>query len=180
MATNTNQKITAHNGYDLVSKKILIGRISISMLETQIEYTNNSIKIQHISNDIAEKKLKLTTALNSIFEKQLNDFTEARQNQCMELYKEINLLDEPVEEHKELIKKIRKLENHLTELQKQINFLEATIPKERVIVQYTANQTNPANQTTQANQANHTNPATSTTQANQANQANYTNPNKSD
>ena len=130
------QKITAHNGYDLISKKILIGRLSISSLETQITYTTKSISLQNTMNETAAKKLKLVSDLNSIFEKQVTDFSEERQRQCMELYKEINQLDLPRPEQKVLTDELNTLENNMMELQKQINYLEASIPNEKLLTQY--------------------------------------------
>ena len=82
------------DAYDLMSKKIIINKMSIENLNNQISFSESSIQLQTMAISIAKKKVELIERLNEIFEQQLKEFCPVRQQDCQNLYDEINELDE--------------------------------------------------------------------------------------
>lgn len=125
-----------HNGYDIIQRKILIGKLSIECLKLQEEYSRNIIKIQKQAIETAKKKYLLIEKQNEIFEKQLSEFTESRQQECLDINIEINLLDIHPSEYRELVSRTDDLTAKLAHLTNQIQGLEAQMPEEFMITQY--------------------------------------------
>jgi len=134
--------ITINDGYDLLSKKILINNISIENLNKQIEFSKNSIKLQQMTIKDAEKKRDLIKELNKVLEQQLSEFTSERQDLCLQYYAEINEIDTPSQQFKQLCQKLDNLENMMISLSQKIQYLERTIPAEQLITNYTIKQKN--------------------------------------
>lgn len=124
------------DAYELISKKILINKLSVENLNTQIKFSHTSAKLQLATVEMARKKLKLVKKLTPILEKQLSEFTEERQIKCVKIYNKINELDTPTDEFKELCNQLRSLEHEMMGLIKKLQYLEAQIPAEKVITNY--------------------------------------------
>ncbi len=131
-----SNKIAITDAYDVMSKKILINRMSMECLQHQIAFSENSIKFQKLTKQVAEKKLKLINELNTLFEKQLSTFDELRHKECMLIYDEINELDTPTAEHNKLINELKKHEEAMFSLMPKIQHIESTIPNEQSITNY--------------------------------------------
>jgi hypothetical protein len=128
--------LTFSDAYDLVSKKILINKIAIDNINTQIQYCIADQKRHDIIIDVCKQKNTLLVELNTILELQLKSFDEFRQNQCLEIYKEMNALDEPVNEYIEYSKECRNAEHKLNDGVLRINAIEATIPDTMCVTNY--------------------------------------------
>lgn len=133
MSHNT---ITLTDAKDLVSKKILINKMSIDNLKTQIEFAKAAIKLQYLTSEAARKKIPLVEQLNEIFEKQLIEFTEERQLQCNELYEQINAIDQPTEEYLVVLNTLEKKEEEMLNLMPKIQYLESQLPSQQEIDVY--------------------------------------------
>jgi hypothetical protein len=129
-------KFSITDAHDIISKKILINRMSITNLETQFKFSQESAKLQVLTMKITEKKLKIIKELNIILENQLNEFDEKRQEDCLQLYKKINTLDTPTPIHINLCKKLNQYEQEMLTLMPKIQYLEQTIPDEKLITNY--------------------------------------------
>lgn len=129
--------ITFSDGYELVSKKILINRLSIENLKYQKTYCDLFKKIQHMTWIIADKKILLIEQLSKIFEEQLREFTQERQNECLAVYEQINELDTPSAEFTSTCSQLENLRSKMEDLIAKISYLERTIPNEQIITNST-------------------------------------------
>lgn len=136
LADHKNSKITYTDSYDLITKKILINKLSTENLNHQIECSNNVKKIQDLIINIANEKKELINKLNNLLEMQLKEFTDIVQLECNDIYGYINELDEPSAEYIRYIKQIEILENKMKELNYKIQAIENTIPQTQLITNY--------------------------------------------
>jgi hypothetical protein len=134
------------DAYDLISKKILINRISIESLEMQLKFSIASMKYQKLIASNAHAKIKLVKKLNEVLESQLKEFTAERQEQCMHLYKEINDLDKPTPEYISNYNECKDLEDKIIELIRKVEYLESTIPDSQDVNNYFVKLSNQVNQ----------------------------------
>lgn len=132
-----NIKQSISDAYDIMSKKILINKMSLECLKHQVDFSENSIKLQTLSKETALKKIKLIEELTTLFEKQLSNFDELRHKECMLIYDEINDLDSQTDEQKRLVSKLQTHENAIFTLMPKIQHIENTIPNERMLTNYT-------------------------------------------
>jgi len=130
--------IKTHNAYDLVSKKIIICKMSSENLSLQMEYADASIKIQQLAVDIAKRKRELIADLEALLYKQLTDFDKSRNEECAYLYNLLNELDIPSAEFKALEQTLDKKRDEVIDLSQRILYMESTIPNEVLITNYTA------------------------------------------
>lgn len=124
------------DAYEIISKKMLINRMTIELLKHQMEFSKTSMEYNRISTQVAEKKIELIKKLDAIYEKQLKEFDEFRQKDCLDLHEEINELDIPSQELKIIIAKLNKLENEINNLIPKIQHIESTIPAEQMMTNY--------------------------------------------
>ena len=75
-------------------------------------------------------------SLNEIYEKQLNEFTDERQQECIRLHKKINDIDEITKEDQQLIEKAGSLEYIINGNIKKIEQLNSMIPKQKLVTNY--------------------------------------------
>jgi hypothetical protein len=129
-------KLTVNDGYEIVSKKILVGKISKLALEKQIQYSTTAIKLQNYITNIAKQKIELVSKLENVFEKQLSEFVISRQQECMDIYVQINHLDQPTLEQNNLILQLDELDNEMKKLYEQIEAIERTIPIDKIVTQF--------------------------------------------
>ncbi len=149
-----NNTFTVNDAHDIITKKILIGKLSKSALEKQIQYSNAVIKLQTITSNIATQKKERINILENLFEQQLTNFTAERQQECMDIYISINKLDMTTIEQRNIIILLESLDCEMKKLYEQIETLEKTIPIDKLITQYnisTLSQTNQSNQSSQTN-----------------------------
>lgn len=135
--TPQSKPITFSDGYELVSKKILINRLSIENLKYQKAYCELFKKIQNMTWIIADKKILLIEQLSKIFEGQLREFTQERQNECLAVYEQINELDTPSAEFTSTCSQLENLRSKMEDLIAKISYLERTIPNEQIVTNST-------------------------------------------
>lgn len=128
--------LSLSDAHDLVSKKILISNMAIENLNYQIKFSTAMRKFQLLSAVIAQKKIVLITRLNDILNKQLNEFCEIRQEECKNIYDEINQLDTPTSEMLSAINDCRKYEEDMLTLMPKIQYIESTIPPQLNVTNY--------------------------------------------
>jgi hypothetical protein len=124
------------DAYELVSKKILINKMSIENLNNQIEFSTATMKMQAFIIRAARRKITLINSLNDILEKQLNEFDEFRQSQCIDIYKELNELDSPTDEYIEQRAICKKCDEAMLTLTPKIEYIERTIPNTLDVTNY--------------------------------------------
>jgi recombinational DNA repair ATPase RecF len=132
--------MTYNDAYELITRKILINKMSIENLKMQIEFSQCDRKLQELSIDVANKKIELANRLTELFEQQLTEFTADRQDQCIYIYQELNQLDKPSVEYVSLCKKLDSLNEKMKDLCVRIDGLERTIPKEKLLTQFLVKQ----------------------------------------
>lgn len=125
------------DAYEIMHRKIIIGRMSIEALKLQVEYSNNSKKLQDITSDIANQKIKLIEQQNALFEQQLKGFDDIRQDECMNLYDDINALDIMPEEARVVCKKLEETEQKMQDLYVRIDALAKMIPERFEVTKFT-------------------------------------------
>ena len=135
--TPQSKPMTFSDGYELISKKILINRLSIENLKYQKTYCELFKKIQHMSWLIADKKILLIEQLSSVFEQQLREFTQERQNECLLICTQINELDTPSAEFTSTCNQLENMRSKMEDLIAKISYLERTIPNEQTITNST-------------------------------------------
>jgi hypothetical protein len=129
--------LTFTDAYELVSKKILINRMSLENLDIQIKYANDVMKLQAYTIRSAKAKKKLIEELNPILEKQLKEFCEIRQQECKNIIDNINDIDEcPDVDYFPTLKSCEKNKNQLIDLSNKIQHLYKTIPNELDVTNY--------------------------------------------
>lgn len=131
-----SRNITIHDAKELISRKILINRITSEYLKKQNARAEISIKLQNLDITNNEEKLQLVDELEKLFEQQLREFDAERQMSCMEIYATLNSLQRPSDEYFKLFKKMQKLDSEIGSLAEKIEYLESTIPKEQLVTQY--------------------------------------------
>lgn len=122
---------------EIMNRKIIIGRMSIEALKLQVDFSNNSKKLQDITTDIANKKIKLIEQQNALFEQQLKGFDDLRQDECMNLYDDINTLDNMPEEAKVVCKTLEETERKMQDLYIRIDALAKIIPERFEVTKFT-------------------------------------------
>ena len=124
------------DAHDLVSKKMLINKIAIENIAAQVAYCKADQQRHNIIIDVCRQKALLLNELNNILEQQLKSFDEFRQNQCLEIYKEINALDEPTGDYIEYSKACEEADNKLSTGMMQAASIESTIPDTLCVTNY--------------------------------------------
>jgi len=123
------------DGYEIIKNKILLNNISIEILNTQKEIYTLNFKIIEINKFTATKKQEHIIQLNKIYENQLNEFCEFRDNECKFIIEDINKLDENLEATN-ILKNINKLEDKLKDLLSKYYQIFNLIPDEKLITNY--------------------------------------------
>ncbi len=119
----------------LVSKIITMNRIALESMRTELNFNKKIAEFRLHENRVVRAKMALIEQLNNVFELQLHEFTDERQRQTADLYRQINEHDEN-KKSKELVDEIRRLEDIKSALQNQFMQLDAQIPDRRLIVNY--------------------------------------------
>jgi hypothetical protein len=127
---------TVTDAYELMSKKILINKISIASLQEQIAMADLSIKLQALHKDLAQRKIEIAQYLNGVLEQQLTEFTAERQEECLHLYRELNELDDHTLEYKRLVRELDERQQKILNYVRDIDGLERTIPNERLVTNF--------------------------------------------
>lgn len=132
-----SHQLTFTDAYELVSKKILINRMSLENLDIQIKYSTDVMKLQAFTIRSAKAKKKLIEELNPILEKQLKEFCEIRQQECKNIIDNINNIDDcPDVDYYPTLQSCEKHKNQLIELSNKIQHLYKTIPNELDVTNY--------------------------------------------
>ena len=140
MIHNTEEnQLSFHDAYELISKKILINKITQEVLKKQIRFSSLSVKLQKYAIDIAKSKQKCISTLDELLEKQLSNPTSELQNECLKIYDELYKLDILTPEYMDLMKSMDTLRNEMINLTNQADAIEKTIPVEQLITKYKVN-----------------------------------------
>lgn len=134
--SNQTTVVSYSDAYELITKKIIINKMSSELLKTQIEFSNASKILQDAAILVATEKIRLVSDLNDIFEKQLGDFDADRQDQCISIYYSLSLLDSPTEDRSKLLNKLATLDNKMRELSSRIDQFESTMPVEQLVTNF--------------------------------------------
>jgi hypothetical protein len=137
LAAPRSSKFTITDCHDIVNKKIIVNRMSIESLKLQMELSDDSIKLQNMTRDLAMKKLKLVEQLNDVWEKQLGLFDEGRKLECMNITEDINKLDVLPTSITDVINRLENTRDKLTALIMRIMELESMIPEAKNMDQFT-------------------------------------------
>lgn len=128
--------IKLHDGYELITKKIIIHRASQECLKKQIAFSQAIIALHENSVRTATEKLKLVDQTVPILEAQLTEFDELRQADYTDLISYINEIDnDPA--FPQLAENCSRTEDEFLNLANKINEMEKTIPAQQVITNYT-------------------------------------------
>ena len=133
---NSNRSITISDAYDLIAKKILIGKMSAQLSKYQMLYSESSMKVQQHAIDISKERIKLLNQLNDILEQQLNEFDDIRHQECVDIYGYIDELDKPNDAYNAAIDSCLKYEELMKNLIPKIDAIESTIPATQLITNY--------------------------------------------
>jgi hypothetical protein len=133
-----SNKLTITDAHAIVSRKILINKMSIGNLEHQVKFSQNSAILQVMTMEDASKKIKLIKQLNDIFEQQLSNFDGSRQNECDEIYSQINCIDTPTDKFKKIVHNLENYEQKMLSMIPKIEYLENTLPVEKMMTNYVA------------------------------------------
>ena len=129
-------QITFTDAYDIINKKILVNKISLTNMEIQIKHSHESAQLHLLIVKNLRDKIVLVNQLNDILEKQLSLFDEDRQNDCFDIHQKINKLDEITGELKERLDKVKKYEEDMINNIYRIKCIEQTIPQTQEINNY--------------------------------------------
>lgn len=132
----SNIKVNFSDAYEIISKKIVINRMYINMTKNQMDLSENIKQLQDNIINVSSKRLILLNNMNNIFEKQLSEFTEERQIECMNIYQDVTNLDKYDEKTEKCINKCKFLEDEINGLIIRIKALEDTLPKTKLITNY--------------------------------------------
>ena len=116
--------------YELVSKKILINKISMETLQHQILYCSLNRKLQNVIEEVATKKLHLVNELTDLYNQQLTNFTAERDRKSIEVCAKINELDTPSQEYINVMNNMDSCRRKMEDLILKIQNLQRTIPNE--------------------------------------------------
>lgn len=141
---SSNKKLNYSEVYELISRKILINKMTSEQLRKQIEFSAESKKLQDFAIDDNKYKLQLVDDLTKLFEQQLSNFDENRQEECLEIYKQLNENNKPSYEYVEQYKKLMRLERDIKSLAERVDALEKTIPSNVEFEHYAVSAKNPA------------------------------------
>jgi len=128
--------ITLNDAQELLKRKLLINKMSAECIKYQLEYSKNSAMLQVLTMKTAEDKLKLIEELNIITEKQLGEFTQERQDECKEIYIQINVLDTQTPRFRELVARLDTAQEKMCALMPKIAHLEAQMPPSQLVTNF--------------------------------------------
>ena len=120
---------------DIIKNKILLNNLSTEMLNLQKNIYENNIKLFQINIETANKKQEHIKNLNTLYEKQLNEFSEYIDNECKFIIEDINKLDENIDANN-INKNIKTLEEKLKNLTSKYYYVYSLIPNEKLITNY--------------------------------------------
>jgi uncharacterized pyridoxal phosphate-containing UPF0001 family protein len=135
MSTSVKE-ITATDAYHIISSKMLINKMSIENLQLHKEYSDIMADIYKYNSSIAQKKLELVPKLNALFELQLTEFCEVRQQETNDIYEEINALDELPYHMIKKINRSKELERKMASMIEQINYVCSKVPDTAQVTNY--------------------------------------------
>ena len=123
--------IKACNGYDIISRKILLNKISLDELKMLKEYSTLNIKAHQLSIKLYDKKEELVKKLNEVYEMQLNEYTKERNDICMDYCELIDELDNDPDRDN-LLKKINEIHEKICDLMNKSSAISKTIPENAI------------------------------------------------
>lgn len=133
---SSDRTIKISDAYELMSKKILIARMSIELAKNQILLSEASIKIQQHAINVSKERIKLLEKVCPILEKQLSEFDEIRHQECVDIYGYIDELDEYSPEITKAFKDCDKYNEEMRNLYPKIQHIESTIPTTKEVTNY--------------------------------------------
>jgi hypothetical protein len=123
-----------HDSYDLISKKILIAKMTHELLDNHVKYHTIAARLQTECGELMKKRLEIVKEMEAVLHPQLINFTAERQAHYNSLNDKYNALNEnhliPV------TKQLDELKEIIEKSMKQVAYLQSTIVQEKMIEQY--------------------------------------------
>ena len=138
-------KVNAHDLSDIIQRKIISNKVSLEFLKTQREFSLASKKMQDYSISNTNEKIPLVEKLINLYEQQLNVFDPFKQEECLELYQQLNDLNVMPPDIIDIAKSLEALDDKMRDLAIKIDQIEATIPATKSGTQYSATIKQPDN-----------------------------------
>ncbi len=144
-AEEAKKPVYVHDLQHICKQKVLINKITMEFLKTQIQLSEASTKLQAYSIQNAKDKIVLVDQLITLFEKQCSQFDPFRQDECMEIYNQLNELNVQPDEINKLISTLGTLDDKLKDLATRIDYFESLIPTQQDGTQYALKKKLPEN-----------------------------------
>lgn len=131
-----NKSLSFNDINEVISKKILINKVYAEYARLHAVYCNASISLEKHIIEMSEERRKLLDKLNSVYELQLTNFTEERQEECKLIMDSIDILALPTADYVESQKKCEQCSSQMKDLMIKISYLESTLPTEALVTNY--------------------------------------------
>ena len=125
-----------NDAQDLFKRKIAVNTLALENLKLNVLFTEKSIAMQTIAQDIAKQKIELVNETLTLFNQQLAEVDQLRNDQIVEIYKELNVLDETTPEYKQLCAEMDDIGERMLKFCEQITEIEKEIPDFQTVTNY--------------------------------------------
>jgi putative ubiquitin-RnfH superfamily antitoxin RatB of RatAB toxin-antitoxin module len=125
-----------NDAQDLFKRKIAVNTLALDNLKLNVLFTEKSIAMQTIAQDIAKQKIELVNETLTLFNQQLEKVDPLRNEQIVEIYRELNVLDETTPEYKQLCAEMDDIGDRMLKLCEQITEIEKEIPDFQTVTNY--------------------------------------------
>lgn len=134
ISDQAKKPVVIHDLRDIISKKILINKITVEFLKTQRKFAELSQQLQQYSADDIDQKILIVNRLITLYEEQMKEFTDFRQEECISLYADLNSLQDV--RIPGLVVELDRLDHKIRDLSVKIDALEQTVPSIKEGIQY--------------------------------------------
>ena len=125
-----------NDAQDLFKRKIAVNTLALDNLKLNVLFTEKSIAMQTIAQNIAKQKIELVNETLTLFNQQLEEVDQLRNEQIVEIYRELNVLDETTPEYKQLCDEMDDIGARMLKLCEQITEVEKEIPDFQTVTNY--------------------------------------------
>ena len=125
-----------NDAQDLFKRKIQINTLALENLRLNVQYTEKAIAMQTLARHMATQKIELVEETLDLFKQQLNEVDELRNAQILDIYREINQLDETSPEYKHLCQEMDEIGDKMLKICEKITEIEKEIPDYQTITNY--------------------------------------------
>jgi hypothetical protein len=125
-----------NDAQDLFKRKIAINTLALENLHLNVLFTEKSIAMQSIAQEIAKQKIVLVGETLALFNQQIEQVDQLRNSHIVEIYRELNTLDDATPEYKQLCQEMDEIGEKMLKLCEQITELEKEIPDFQTVTEY--------------------------------------------